>query len=195
MADYTKLNEGDLIALMQQDKLGAFREIYTRYWKKLYSESYKRLKNKGLAEEVVQELFTALWHKRAIIKVTSSLSGYLFSSATNLIIDHYRKEAVRTRYKEAFKLAYSEADNSTEDTIMLRDLTSTIDAEVSQLPNKCRSVYELSRIEHKTNKEIATSLGISEKTVETHLTKALKKLRVSLYQYLFLLLLVIVKLF
>ncbi|MDB5153923.1 MAG: polymerase sigma-70 factor [Mucilaginibacter sp.] len=57
---------------------------------------------------------------------------------------------------------------------MLRELTYTIETEVRQLPDKCRSIYELSRSEHKTNGELAIQLGISEKTVENHLTKALK---------------------
>jgi RNA polymerase sigma-70 factor (ECF subfamily) len=67
---------------------------------------------------------------------------------------------------------------------MLKDLTSVVENEISQLPDKCRSVYELSRNQHKTNKEIAQHLGISEKTVENHLTKALKRLRFGLGHYL-----------
>ncbi|MDF2432645.1 MAG: hypothetical protein JWP44_2276 [Mucilaginibacter sp.] len=76
---------------------------------------------------------------------------------------------------------------------MLKDLTSTIKTEVNQLPDKCRSVYELSRNEHKTNKEIANYLGISEKTVENHLTKALKRLRLGLSHYLMIVLVFFVK--
>jgi RNA polymerase sigma-70 factor (family 1) len=195
MTDYTKLNEGDLIDLMQQDGLGAFKEIYARYWKKLYAEAYKRLKSQELAEEIVQELFTAFWHKRGAFQINSTLGGYLFSSAHHLIIDYYRKELVRQKYKEAFKVVYTEADTSTEDAIMLKDLTSSIESEINQLPAKCRQVYELSRVEHKTNKEIAERLDISEKTVENHLTKALKRLRLGLNHYLFLLVLALVKLF
>lgn len=195
MTDYTKIDEGDLIELMRQDKLGAFKELYARYWKKLYSETYKRLKDTELAEDVVQELFTGLWNKRYSIQIASSVGGYLFSSARHLIIDHYRQEAVRVKYQEAFKLVYNEADTATEEYINLKDLVYSIESEVNQLPDKCRSVFELSRVEYKTNKEIAASLGISEKTVENHLTKALKKLRVGLNQYLFLVLMIIVKLF
>jgi RNA polymerase sigma-70 factor (family 1) len=180
MIDFTTLNEDELIALLQKDKLGAFREIYTRYWKQLYADAYKRLKNREMAEEIVQELFTTLWHKRASFHINSTLSGYLFTSVSNLVIDQYRKDLVRARYKESFKLVYSETDNSTEDAILVKDLEHTIEHEVSSLPDKCRSVFELSRVEHKTNKEIAFELGISEKTVEHHITKALKKIRLGL---------------
>jgi RNA polymerase sigma-70 factor (family 1) len=184
MTDFTTLGEDELINLLRQDKLGAFREIYTRYWKQLYADAYKRLKNKEMAEEIVQEVFTSLWHKRGTLNITQTLGGYLFTSVSNLVIDQYRKDLVRARYKESFKLVYSETDNSTEDAILVKELEHTIEHEVNSLPDKCRSVFELSRVEHKTNKEIAYELGISEKTVEHHITKALKHIRLGLGNYL-----------
>ena len=193
MGNLTKLSDDELLVLLKQDKLSAFKELYGRYWKKLYGAAYKRLKNKESAEEIVQEIFTNLWLKRYSLQITTTVGGYLYSTASNGIIDRYRKELVRTKYKEVFWTVHSETDNSTEDAIMLRELTYTIEAEVRQLPDKCRSVYELSRNEHKTNKEIALQLGISEKTVENHLTKALKRLRVGLSHYLTIILILLLK--
>lgn len=111
----------------------------------------------------------------------------------NQVIDQHRKELVKERYKEAFKIVHSELDNTTENELMLKELTYTIEEEVSHLPDKCKSVYQLSRNEHKTNKEIALYMGISEKTVENHLTKALKKLRVGLSHYLMIAIIVFIK--
>ena len=193
MTDFTTLGEDELINLLRQDKLGAFREIYTRYWKQLYADAYKRLKNKEMAEEIVQEVFTSLWHKRGALNITQTLGGYLFTSVSNLVIDQYRKDLVRARYKESFKLVYSETDNSTEDAILVKELEHTIEHEVNSLPDKCRSVFELSRVEHKTNKEIASELGISEKTVEHHITKALKHIRVGLGNYLSIIVILLLK--
>ena len=76
---------------------------------------------------------------------------------------------------------------------MLKDMMQSIESEVNQLPDKCRSVYELSRIENKTNKEIAQYLDISEKTVENHLTKALKRLRLNLGHYIVLISIALIK--
>jgi RNA polymerase sigma-70 factor (family 1) len=191
MTNFTKFDEEELINLMQQDSLGAFKEIYVRYWKKLYSEAYKRLNNKDTAEEVVQELFTTLWHKRHKLNISQSLGGYLYASVGYRVIDHYRKELIKLKHRQALRVVYSEADNSTEQAIMLKDLEINLNMFVKQLPDKCRSVYELSRIDHKTNKEIAQYLGISEKTVENHLTKALKRLRLSLNNYLMLLIIIL----
>jgi RNA polymerase sigma-70 factor (family 1) len=193
MTNFTKLSEEELMSLLKQDMLSAFREIYVRHWKKLYGDAYKRLKNKELAEEIVQEVFSNLWIKRAQLQINTTLGGYLHSAVSHHIIDQYRKEIVRAKYKEAFKIVHSEVDNSTEDEIMLKELTLTIENEVSQLPDKCRSVYELSRKEHKSNKEIALQLSISEKTVENHLTNALRRLRHGLSHYLMVVVILLLK--
>jgi RNA polymerase sigma-70 factor (family 1) len=193
MSDFTKLSEEELMSLLRQDQLSAFRELYVRHWKKLYADAYKRLKNRELAEEIVQEVFSNLWIKRARLQINTTLGGYLYSAVSHQIIDQYRKEVVRSKYKEAFKIVHSEVDNSTEDEIMLKELTVTIENEVSQLPDKCRSVYELSRKEHKSNKEIALQLSISEKTVENHLTNALRRLRHGLSHYLMIVVILLLK--
>ncbi|MDP9081250.1 MAG: RNA polymerase sigma-70 factor [Bacteroidota bacterium] len=150
----------------------------------MFGEAYKRLKSKELAEEVVQEIFTSFWLKRHTLQATTNIGGYLHLAVYNGVIDLYRKEQVKEKYKQAFKVVHSELDTSTEDSIFMKELVYSIETEVSNLPDKCRSVYELSRNEHKSNKEIAVYLGISEKTVENHLTRALKKLRVGLSHYL-----------
>jgi len=183
MTEYNKLSEKELVDYLKQDKLSAFKEIYERYWKPLYGAAYKRLKSKELSEEIVQELFTNLWIKRHTLNISNGVSGYLYNAVIHQVIDHYRKELVREKYKQAFRVIHSDMDNSTEEAIMLKELTETIESEIRLLPDKCRSVYELSRKEHKSNKEIAAALGISEKTVENHLTKALKRLQLGLSNY------------
>ena len=192
--DISTLSDDELLVLIKQDKLNAFKELYSRYWKKLYSEAYKRLNSKELAEEIVQELFTNLWLQRHARQINSTVGGYLYHAVTNRVIDQYRKELVRNRHHEAMKVVHFEADTATEDAIMLRDLTYAIETEVSHLPDKCREVYELSRKQYKSNKEIALMLGISEKTVENHLTKALKRLRAGLSHYLPVIILILLKL-
>jgi RNA polymerase sigma-70 factor (family 1) len=193
MTNYKQLSEEDLMDLLRQDSLGAFREIYTRNWKALYAEAYKRLKDKDQAEEIVQDLFAAFWNKRSTLQVNETLAGYLYTSVGYRVIDYYRREQIRQKHRQALEITFTEADHSTENNIMVKDLEYSINMAVGQLPDKCRSVYELSRVSHKTNKEIAEHLGISEKTVENHITRALRKLRVSLGSYLTLLAIFVIK--
>lgn len=179
--------------MLKLDKIAAFREIYERYWTKLYADAYKRVRNREQTEEILQDIFTTLWVKRQELAIRSTLGGYLHTALIHQVVDHYRKELVRERYREAFKIVHKDADNSTEEAIMLKELVNTIETEISHLPDRCRSVYELSRKEHKTNKEIALVLGISEKTVENQLTKALKHLRTGLGNYMWLMAIIFLK--
>lgn len=184
MANYNSLDDIELMELLRQDSLGAFREIYVRYWKGLYKEAYKRLKQTETAEEIVQDIFTALWNRRHAINLYHGLEGYLYTSVGYRVIDQYRRNEIRLRHREAMQVQYNDADHTTEQAIWVKDLQLHIDQVIEQLPERCRSVYELSRVAYKSNKQIAEELGISEKTVENQLTKALKKLRLSLNQYL-----------
>jgi RNA polymerase sigma-70 factor (ECF subfamily) len=189
MKKYAVLTDTELLKLLQEDEMNAFVEIYNRYWEPLFSEAYKRLKNRDHASEVLQDYFISLWERRNKIQIETSFKGYLFKSISYQIIDFYRKEAVRKKHNTQFGLTMAEVDQTTEDVIISKNLSQIIEAEVNLLPEKCRHIYELSRNQHKTNKEIASFLNISEKTVENHLTKALRKLRSCLahlsYRFLF----------
>ncbi len=174
------LSDDELLELFGQENVAAFEEVYNRYWLKLYSAAYKRLKEREAAREIVQDLFTSLWVNRAQLKIHTTLQGYLFSSVKYSVLNYKRAEAVRNAYSGSHQLVNQGFDNSTEEYINYKELKETFDAGVTQLPPKCRSVFELSRNEYKSNKEIAQLLGISEKTVENHITKALRSLRVNM---------------
>jgi RNA polymerase sigma-70 factor (family 1) len=175
-----------LIEFFELGNMGAFEEIYNRYWLKLYSAAYKRLKERETAKEIVQDFFTSFWINREQVKIQTSLQGYLFTSVKYLVLNHKRAEAVRNSYVEILLMVNNSFDNSTEENYYYKELLERVEVEVNQLPPKCRNVFELSRKQYKTNKEIAQLMGISEKTVENHLTKALRYLRVNLNSFLLL---------
>jgi RNA polymerase sigma factor (sigma-70 family) len=102
------------------------------------------------------------------------------------VLNYKRAEAVRNSYAEILLMVNNSFDNSTEENYYYKELLERVETEVNQLPPKCRNVFELSRKQYKTNKEIAQLMGISEKTVENHLTKALRYLRVNLNSLLLL---------
>lgn len=180
MKDFEKFSDEKLSLLLFNGDTGAFEEIFNRYWLKLYAAAYKRVKHREVAEEIIQDLFALLWIKRGSVQIHTSLSAYLYTSVRYLVFNHFQKEMVRENYKGLLLTANTFYDNSTEETILLHDLNRNIEKEVNHLSPKCRSVFELSRKENKTNREIAEFLGISEKTVEGHLTKAIKQLKLGL---------------
>ncbi len=105
------------------------------------------------------------------------------------MLHHLEKEIVREKYRNSLRPLAHDYDNSTEEIIFRDDLREHLEKAVADLPSKCRSVFELSRMENKTNREIAEALGISEKTVENHLTKAISRIKLQLAGIFFLLLL------
>jgi len=193
MQNLNILQDEELLQLLKQEQMAAFEEIYNRYWDKLYAAAYKRLQSKEMSEELVQDLFTSLWINRNVLNIHTSVAGYLFTSVRYLVLGQIQKEMVRDSYKESLSL--NRVDNSTEETVLLNDLVANLNVAVEQLPVKCKSVFELSRKEFKSNKEIAAELGISEKTVENQLTKALKRLRLGLNSLLMSLSMLMITLF
>ncbi|MFS8617803.1 MAG: RNA polymerase sigma-70 factor [Solitalea sp.] len=180
MRVYEKLSDDDLLRLLKKDHISAFEEIYNRYWSRLYSAAYKRVKQGEVCQEIIQDLFTSLWLGRKKIAIHSSLANYLLTAVRYKVLNHIEKEMVRRNYRESLPDAFQVSDNSTEETVLLNDLHQQLEMELIQLPEKCRKVFELSRKELKSNKEIALELNISEKTVENHITKALRLLRAGL---------------
>jgi RNA polymerase sigma-70 factor (family 1) len=175
-----KFSDEDLIGLLKEGSVAAFEELYNRYWEKLYNSARKRLNESEIAEELVQDFFTSLWLNREKLVIHSSFNSYIHSSIRYLVYNHYQKETVRRVYQENTRRVLVLEDNSTQELLSLKELNKVLEEGVEKLPAKCRTVYELSRKEYKNNKEIASLLGISEKTVENHLTKALRNIRLSL---------------
>lgn len=182
-----KLSNEEILVLMQQGDEAAFEELYNRYWKKLYNAIYSRTRSVEWSESIVQDFFTSLWLKRSKLKINSSFEAYAFTAVRYHLFHYIQKEIIRKKYSEALKVRSVRHANSTEEMVLANDLSKNVSKAVAQLPEKCRSVFELSRHAHKTNREIAEELGISEKTVENHLTRALKYLRLNLREmFLFL---------
>ena len=179
------LSDDDLLVMVRNDRMDAFEELYNRHWKKLYAFAFKRIRSKEIAEEIVQDFLTNLWAGRKTLVIKSSFEGYIYTSIRNLVLNCIAKETRRNAYNQFIKLFKPDVDNSTEETVYVKDFYFNLQKELSYLPIKCRSVFEMSRQENKSNKEIASELGISEKTVESHLTKAIRRLRVNLNSIFF----------
>lgn len=175
----------ELVVLMQQGNIPAFDEIYEKYWAKLYAYAYNRLREKEVCEEITQEVFISLWANRTTLHITTSLSGYLFQAVKYQMLNFMKSTQVRNSYIDSFNHFREHLfDDSTNEQMALTDLKMMLEKSISELPDKCQEVFRLSRIDHLSIKEIALQLDISHKTVENHLTKALKHLRGSLGDFL-----------
>jgi len=177
MSNPHKHTDEELVILFKENDVVAFREIYVRYWYELYLISNKRLRSKEASEEIIQNFFTLFWINRKKINIRGALKAYLHTAIRYSVIDYLAREATRNNYMELLSFSYNESANTTEETVFLHEVEDGINQVMSKLPAKCRRVFELSRQHHKSNKEIAELLGLSEKTVENHITNALKLFR------------------
>lgn len=185
--DYHKYSDEELIGLMQnQNDERAFTEVYQRYVRPLFQTSFRKTGDREVAEDMVQELFVRLWVNRSRILLRKSFRVYIFSALKKKVISHYyESQAVSS---SEIDLEFS--DNSTVQQIQLNSLNENYEQSLQKLPEKCREVFLMSRTGH-SMKEIAERLHISEKTVENHIGKALRILRVELKDYRLIIMLIV----
>ncbi|MGY2132489.1 RNA polymerase sigma factor [Hymenobacter sp. HD11105] len=161
----------------------AFTEIYERYWQRLYALAHRKLKASADAEEVVQDVFVNLWHKRSTARIYK-LDAYLFAAAKYKIIDCLRARMTHSGYI-AYAAPHSRlADRSMEGELGAIDLSGALAASVGHLPENTQTVFRLSREEYQSVPEIAVRLNLAPKTVEYHLTRSLRFLRARLREFL-----------
>lgn len=179
---YSHLSDMELFALAKHENMEAFEVVYKRHWPELVDTAYKRLQSRQKAEDIVQEIFISLYNKRDALEVTVSLKAYLNKALKYKVLNEFRSDAVRNNYIKTFFFKENCKNDFAED-LEAKELHSKINLLLMQLPDKCRHVFNLSRNENMTNKEIAIELNISVSTVEKHICKALKVLKGNLKTY------------
>lgn len=171
--------EKDLLRQLKQSDHKAFTLLYERYWRQVYNFCRLYLCNRSAAEEVVQEVFVKIWESRESIKEEENFKGLLFIITRNRIFNEHRKSVNEDFYKMTVLSAMEDSYNM-EEEIEARSLSEYIDRLIEELPPRRREIFNLSRKEHKSYKEIAGLLRISEKTVENQIGEALKHLKKNL---------------
>jgi RNA polymerase sigma-70 factor (family 1) len=155
-----------------------FREVFDEYHQKLYFFILYKTKSDYIAEEVVQMAFTKLWQCRQTLREEYTISTQLFRIATTILIDFLRKynnkDAVTDRLDV---LAIEKGIDSTNEKMRGAELQKRISEAVNDLPPVRKQVFEMSREQGMSYREIAETLCVSSKTVEAHIYKALKQIK------------------
>jgi RNA polymerase sigma-70 factor (ECF subfamily) len=173
--EYTS-DEQSLFQRMKDGDMAAFRALYDRYYKYLVVTANNILGDGEAARDVSQDVFFDLWRKRAGIEVQASLKAYLRRAVVNRTLNHIK--ARRLDYTDPGQLPERpspalDAHSQLETT----DLEQAIHAAIAALPERCRIIFTLCRLENMTHKEIAAQLNISTKTIENQMTRAIASLR------------------
>lgn len=160
-----------------------FEQLYRQHFTSLYRYAYSVVQDEAQAEGIVQNVFLKLWDKRDTLRIHTSWQAYLFRATYHEALNAAKRQQVRMRFaqqRQSPDTASQESD---------RELATHLEKALLELPEKCRTVFQLSRFEDLKYHEIAQRLGISIKTVEAHMGKALRVLRVQLADFLSLLIL------
>jgi RNA polymerase sigma-70 factor (ECF subfamily) len=168
-----------------------FEEIYLHYFPRLLRFAAEYVGEMEEAENIAQDVFLQLWEKRGIWEIHTSLNAFLFLLTKNKCLDYLRHkvivEAGNNRMQEDFLNELKMKLYSLEvfdDSLVTKDNTEEIIRKaIDSLPEKCREIIIMSKIEGKKHKEIAKQLNISVNTVENQISIALKKLRIKLKNY------------
>ncbi|MFA6246091.1 MAG: RNA polymerase sigma-70 factor [Mucilaginibacter sp.] len=189
MADYSRYSDADLTELLRSGDRFAFTEIYDRYKLILHNHAWNKTRNHVEAQDAIQEVFSALWTKREVIQIGNNLSGYLYTSVRNHILNLFAKKQVQEKYINSIQQYSQQKTALTDHRVRESMLRDVIEKEIAELPPRMREVFELSRRQHLSHKEIAAIMGTTEQTVKKQVSNALKHLRsrLGLLQYIYLL--------
>ena len=177
--------EKDLLSRVKNSDKKAFQNLFSSYHDTLFRFVAYRVRDSDLAEDITQETFLRVWKKRSSLIPKKSFFSLIARIATNLCYDHFRHVEVRNRHEDQIP-QYGKSHYDDPESVNQADmLQEKINRIVNQdLPEKCRAIFILSRMEGYTNPEIANMLNLSLRTVENQIYRALKVLKARLENYL-----------
>lgn len=164
----------ELAILLTLNDKAAFSELYVRYKDKLYYFCLHLLKSKEEANDIVQEIFIRIWESRNFINPDLSFSSFLYTMARNRILNYFRDIDIDEKVKEILATQKVTEEEAIDSKIIYTEYQVILQNAISQLPPQRRKIFNMSRIESMSHKEIAAELGISVNTVQEHISEALK---------------------
>ena len=184
-------NDNELIRKIQEEDEIAFKVIFNRYYSRLFYFILEFVSYNDIAENIVQDTFFTLWNKRHTMNEDSNLGAFLFTVAKNNCLYKLREQRSRQNVFNANIISQEDLEMNMDvlssldtSSFTFEEINRIIELTLEELPPQCKKVFMLSRFSEKKNKEIAEELNISIKVVEKHISKGLKKFRVTLKDYL-----------
>jgi len=172
------------IAFAQSDHQSAFDVMYLEYHAVLNRYAYALVKDADVAEDTVHNVFLKLLENHVDIATIENAKAYLYRAIYNEAMNYIKHRQVKLTYENKLLPKTEEQMEDSSNSVQFKELKAAVSAALNQLPEQCRTVFQLSRHENLKYKEIALELDISVNTVEKHMVKALSRLRTTLAEYL-----------
>ena len=151
-----------------------FNELFNRYYDELCRIVLPVVKDRDVAEDVVQDVFVKMWVRRNEIEINTTFKAYLYKAVVYRALDHFRKQKTANRVVNELKVIYPQSHNNVGNNIEEKELLQAINLGMDKMSDNMRMIFQLSRFSGLKNREIAEQMDISIKTVESNMGKALK---------------------
>lgn len=183
-----EIQEPAIILSLHARNEAAFEQVFKMYFKALHAYASTILKDEMLGEEIVQNIFLKIWERKEQLSIQSSLKAYLYRAVHNESMNVLKHEKIKASYQVYIARAMKNETDMANKKILSSDLEHKLRKALNELPEQCRTIFQMSRFEELKYQEIADKLGLSIKTIENQMGKALKLLRLKLVDFLPLLL-------
>jgi RNA polymerase sigma-70 factor (family 1) len=170
-------DDTELVEKLQKGNIEAFDLLYEKYSGKLYSFGLKYLKSTAESEELVQAVFLKLWEHHKSLKKESSFNSFLFTIAYNDICKLFRKRNYNQKFIDETLYENSQSSSQSEESIDYKSVLTQVRQIIDTLPERQRRIFEKSRFEGKSTKEISEEIGLSPGTIDNYISKSLKFIR------------------
>lgn len=167
-------SDKELALALTKDNEVAFKEFYIRYKDRLWHYAFSFLKSEEESDDIVQEVFIRFWEMRAFIDPELSISSFLHTMTKNRILNYFRDMDVEMQLKKAFALKLPVETDTVESELIFTEYKKILTDAIENLPPQRQRIFNMSRMEHKSHKEIASQLGISVSTVQEHISESLR---------------------
>lgn len=163
-----RLKAGDMVA---------FRKVFDAFSERLYHFTCSYLKDTEVAEEIVQDVFLRVWEKREEIDEDKSFKSFLYTMTVNKVLNYLKHQVVRQKYEKYLTNFNQDATDDTESKVYYNELKVRLGGLMNKLPEQQCHIFEMSRNQGLSNREIAEQLGLSIRTVENQIYRASKFLK------------------
>lgn len=170
--------------ISENDDIAAYRSLFEQYYVSLCQYARRYIDDKATREDIVQDVFFAIWEKRKTISPTTSAKNYLITCVKNFSLNHLRKQGYQQEYEANATENIPPYFENGDSLYTLRELYMLLENALDKLPVEYRIAFEMSRFEDKSTSEIAEIMGVSNRTVERYRNKAIEILKEELKDYL-----------
>jgi RNA polymerase sigma-70 factor (ECF subfamily) len=178
----SNLQDEELLSLINSGNQQAFVCIYDRYWSEMYTCAFQIFPHRETCEDLIHDVFLYLWNSKELLQIRS-VRDYLYIAVKNRSLNKIRSKHSHVGIIDEGHNNIP-SDISSDENLAVKEIKEVFEAAISELPDKCKEILIMSRKEHLSNKEIASKLGISPKTVENQINIGLKKIRLGMTEFL-----------